>query len=170
MKNVRLEDLLRAKQDQLRGRPLTRWEIFYDDHVRHTDWLFVSMIVSIVVWTLLVEFILIAPSIARDLDGRYANSPLKEWFNHLASGKGLCCAEADGTGLNDPNWESRDGHYRVRIPRAADSTDLEWIDVPNDALVTQPNLAGKTMVWPVYSPTNYGVYITIRCFMPGVMM
>jgi len=24
---------------------------------------------------------------ARDLDGRYANSPLKSWFDRLASGK-----------------------------------------------------------------------------------
>jgi hypothetical protein len=28
----------------------------------------------------------------RDLDGRYANSPLKQWFDQLASGKGLCCS------------------------------------------------------------------------------
>jgi hypothetical protein len=29
---------------------------------------------------------------ARDPDGRYANSPLKQWFDQLASGKGLCCS------------------------------------------------------------------------------
>ena len=33
---------------------------------------------------------------ARDPDGRYANSPLKQWFDQLASGKGLCCSFADG--------------------------------------------------------------------------
>jgi hypothetical protein len=32
---------------------------------------------------------------ARD-DGRFANSPLKTWFDRLASGKGLCCSFADG--------------------------------------------------------------------------
>jgi hypothetical protein len=32
---------------------------------------------------------------ARD-DGRFANSPLKPWFDRLASGKGLCCSFADG--------------------------------------------------------------------------
>ena len=26
---------------------------------------------------------------ARNLDGRYADSPLKDWFDHLASGNGL---------------------------------------------------------------------------------
>ena len=34
-------------------------------------------------------------ALARD-DGRYANSPLKSWFDQLASGKGLCCSFADG--------------------------------------------------------------------------
>ena len=33
---------------------------------------------------------------ARDPDGRYANSPLKQWFDQLASGKGMCCSFADG--------------------------------------------------------------------------
>jgi len=32
------------------------------------------------------------PAPARDLDGRYANSPLKPWFDQLKSGKGLCCS------------------------------------------------------------------------------
>jgi len=37
---------------------------------------------------------------ARD-DGRYANSPLKQWFDRLASGKGLCCSFADGVSVED---------------------------------------------------------------------
>ena len=32
---------------------------------------------------------------ARD-DGRFAESPLKPWFDRLASKKGLCCSFADG--------------------------------------------------------------------------
>lgn len=92
-------------------------------------------------------------------DGRYANSPLKEWFNHLASGKGLCCSSADGQVVEDPDWESKDGHYRVRIGN-------EWIDVPDDAVIKEPNLYGRTMVWPMFS----GGLMTIRCFMPGSMM
>jgi hypothetical protein len=44
----------------------------------------------------------IAPSVGRGIvtlardDGRYGNSPLKSWFDHLASGKGMCCSFADG--------------------------------------------------------------------------
>ena len=36
---------------------------------------------------------------ARDPDGRYANSPLKQWFDSLKSGKGPCCSDADGYAL-----------------------------------------------------------------------
>jgi len=95
---------------------------------------------------------------ARDLDGRYANSPLKPWFDQLASGKGLCCSMADGESVADPDWESKDGHYRVRL-------ENKWIDVPDDALITEPNRAGRTMVWPV----RFNGQLLIRCFMPGSM-
>jgi hypothetical protein len=81
------------------------------------------------------------PVSARD-DGRYTNSPLKPWFDMLKSGKGLCCSNADGIVISDPDWESKDGHYRVRL-------DGEWIDVPDDAVITEPNRAGRTMVWPL---------------------
>jgi hypothetical protein len=96
---------------------------------------------------------------ARDLDGRFASSPLKPRFDHLASGKGLCCSMADGETVSDPDWESKDGHYRVRL-------DAKWIEVPDDALITEPNLFGRTMVWPVRLE---GQSIVIRCFMPGSM-
>jgi hypothetical protein len=51
---------------------------------------------------------------ARDA-GHYAASPLKGWFDGLKSGKGLCCSDADGFAVSDPDWDSRDGHYRVRL-------------------------------------------------------
>jgi len=94
---------------------------------------------------------------ARD-DGRYSQSPLKPWFDSLKSGKGPCCSNADGVAVSDPDWESKNGHYRVRI-------DGEWIDVPDDAVITEPNRAGRTMVWP----TKGSLGISIRCFMPGSM-
>jgi len=45
----------------------------------------------------------IVSSTARDLDGRYADSSLHDWFNHLASGRGLCCSMADGEAVADPD-------------------------------------------------------------------
>jgi hypothetical protein len=38
--------------------------------------------------------------VARD-DGRFADSPLKLWFDRLASGRGLCCSFADGVSVQD---------------------------------------------------------------------
>lgn len=99
-----------------------------------------------------------APSEARDLDGRYANSPLKQWFDSLRSGKGPCCSDADGSAVSDVDWESKGGHYRVRI-------DGEWHDVPEDAVITEPNRVGRTMVWPIRGYQG----LSIRCFMPGSM-
>jgi hypothetical protein len=98
------------------------------------------------------------PAQARDPDGRYANSPLKQWFDSLKSGKGPCCSDADGTAVSDVDWESSNGHYRVRI-------EGEWVEVPDDAVITEPNRVGRTMVWPI---RGYGG-LTIRCFMPGSM-
>jgi hypothetical protein len=96
---------------------------------------------------------------ARDLDGLYANSPLIRWFDTLkSSGGSLCCSDADGTALSDVDWESKDGKYRVRL-------NGEWIDVPDDAVITEPNRAGRTMVWPLNPADGLG----IRCFMPGSM-
>jgi hypothetical protein len=82
---------------------------------------------------------------ARD-DGRYAGSPLKSWF------------DADGFAVSDPDWESKDGHYRVRL-------EGEWIVVPEDAVITEPNRAGRTMVWPIKGTLG----TSIRCFLPGSM-
>jgi hypothetical protein len=98
------------------------------------------------------------PADARD-DGRYANSPLKGWFESLHSkGGGPCCADADGTALDDVDWDTRGGHYRVRL-------QAEWIEVPDDAVITEPNRVGRTIVWPYYVNGR----AMIRCFMPGSM-
>jgi hypothetical protein len=97
---------------------------------------------------------------ARDPDGRYArsNPELKAWFDGLRSGKGPCCSDADGTAVSDVDWESAAGHYRVRL-------DGEWVDVPDEAVITEPNRVGRTMVWPIRGYLG----VTVRCFMPGSM-
>ena len=80
---------------------------------------------------------------------------------------GLSLSFADGHILEDADWRTTtDGkHYRVRVPLSADGTQMDWIDVPDEAVITEPNRAGHTMVWPLYG--NGGV--SIRCFMPGSM-
>lgn len=100
---------------------------------------------------------------ARDVDGRYADSPLKGWFESLHSSKGPCCSDADGRALADVDWEAKDGHYRVRI-------EGQWWDVPDEAVIKEPNRAGRTMVWPIYyRAIGAPLRLEIRCFMPGTM-
>src|SRR5215470_16826712 len=95
---------------------------------------------------------------ARDVDGRYANSPLHSWFESLHSRKGPCCSDADGTALSDVDWEARDGHYRVRI-------EGQWWDVPEEAVIREPNRSGRTMVWPVYyRELDNLLRVEVRCF------
>jgi len=109
---------------------------------------------------LLLAALVSASGYARDLDGRYAaqNPELHRWFESLRSGKGPCCSDADGSAVSDVDWETAGGHYRVRV-------DGEWIDVPDEAVITEPNRIGRTMVWPIRGYLG----MTIRCFMPGSM-
>ena len=83
---------------------------------------------------------------------------LNSWYESLHSGKGPCCDGTDAKRVDDADWETKDGHYRVRI-------DGEWVDVPNEAVVVGPNLAGRSIVWPYYIDGHPKA----RCFMPGSM-
>ena len=87
--------------------------------------------------TVPIFLLLCSPALAHDT----GHPELNEWFNRLQSGRGLCCSFADGSAVSDVDWESLDGHYRVRL-------ENNWIDVPDEALITEPNRAGRTMVWP----------------------
>jgi hypothetical protein len=90
-------------------------------------------------------------------DGRYANIPLRDWFDHLASDKGMCCSFADGLSVSDVDWDMQDGHYRVLLHG-------EWIDVPDTAVVSGPNRYGPAVVWPYMDDKGN---TNIRCFLPG---
>jgi hypothetical protein len=108
---------------------------------------------------------------ARDLDGKYAKADpkLHEWFETLKDAAGSkCCADADGLSITDADWETKDGHYRVRVPRSTnkENPDPIWVDVPDSAVIKEPNISGRTIVWPIYSWPG----VHIRCFIPGVMM
>jgi len=107
---------------------------------------------------------LAAPVPARDLDGRYAagDPVLHQWFDKLASGKGLCCSFADGARVEDVDWDAArdaDGNVRYRV-----RLDGQWIDVPDAAVVTEPNKFGPAVVWPYQDIEGK---TQIRCFIPG---
>src|SRR5215468_1093464 len=77
----------------------------------------------------------------RDPTGKWANDPLRPWFEALKNKDGLyCCAEADGHPLDESEWDIKDNTYRVFVQG-------EWIVVPDDALILGPNKFGKAIVW-----------------------
>ena len=103
----------------------------------------------------LMFFVMTAHAFAHD----HSRPELNSWFMGLQSAKGPCCDGSDAMRLDDVDWETRDGHYRVRV-------EGEWVDVPDGAVVVGPNRAGPTMVWPY---RYNGKLNQIRCFLPGSM-
>jgi hypothetical protein len=125
-------------------------------------WGLVLGIVAIFAIVLFIMALIAVGAMAHD-DGRYADSPLKPWFDSLhGAGTGPCCSFADGLQIEVDDWDTQgksddvNSGYRVRL-------DGQWIDVPKDALVTVPNKAGPAFVWPyLIDGKTY-----IRCFLPG---
>lgn len=101
---------------------------------------------------LLILLLLVSVAHARD-DGRYAGSPLKQWFDSLRSQKGPCCSDADG---EQTEYEMRDGAYWAPI-------DGVMTRVPDSALITVPNKYGRAMKWLYYEEGKK----VFRCFIPG---
>ena len=60
-------------------------------------------------WILVVGLfgLMALPAPGRDLDGRYKNSPLHDWFENLASGKGRCCSEPTATSSKRPTGKQK---------------------------------------------------------------
>ena len=83
-------------------------------------------------------------------DGRFADNPLKPWFDSLRSAKGYCCSEADG---KETEYDINETHYYVPV-------DGVWVQVPDDAVIHEPNKLGRPMLW--LDPRQ-----NIRCFIPG---
>jgi hypothetical protein len=93
----------------------------------------------------------------RDLDGKYAQSDNHEWVHGLHSPSGTwCCDLSDGHTITDADWQTKGGRYQVRI-------DGQWIDVPEDAVITEPNRIGQTVVWYV----RHDGVPAVTCFLPG---
>jgi hypothetical protein len=99
-------------------------------------------------------------------DGRYASSPLKPWFESLRNGWGQsCCDLADGIEVVDGDWDTHDGHYRVRLASG-------WTVVPDQAVVQGPNHSHKAVVWLWNEEAlkdEWGIIPAspIHCFLPG---
>ena len=103
--------------------------------------------------------------LVRDPTGKWAGDPLEPWFQSLHNKRGLyCCARADGQPLDDSEWDIKDNKYRIFLQG-------EWIVVPDDAVLSDPNKFGKAIVWlHDYADIVSGDVHTItriQCFIPG---
>lgn len=105
----------------------------------------------------------ISPAEAHDA----SHPELDGWYEKLQSGKGPCCDGSDSAHVEPSDWETQNkprSHYKVRF-------DGVWADVPDEAVVTEPNRDGRTLVW-YYNTWNGHSGIPgklIKCFMPGTM-
>ena len=101
----------------------------------------------------------------RDPTGKWADDPLQPWFQSLHNKRGLyCCARADGHPLDESERDIKGDSYRVFLKG-------EWIVVPDDAVISDPNKFGKAMVWlrndgHIASGELHNI-IRIQCFIPG---
>jgi hypothetical protein len=134
--------------------------------MRGIPFIVLKMFVCLLMATaIIIMFLALAK--AKNLDGRFAQSPNKEWFQGLKSAKGPCCSDADGQTVEPEDWKTQSkpgSHYAVVIEGA-------WWDVPDEAVLSEPNRVGRTIVWPIYNRSTIAgdrkIDIQIRCFMPG---
>lgn len=116
-------------------------------------WIVAAMLASL----LLITAIYAPPAAARDPDGRYANSPYKEWFNTQHNSKGgYCCNDADGHEY-DGDY-SFDGEGNVSL-----TLDGQTVKIEAWKVLHGPNPTGHAVVW--YVQGNAGPMTF--CFAPG---
>lgn len=126
----------------------------YDDP-EHLDptWAHKIIVYGVTLAVVILLFGVVRCSHAHD----HSRPDLTPWFESLHSGKGPCCDGSDALAIDDPDWDSANGHYRVKL-------EGEWVDVPDDAVITEPNRDGRALVWPYRKD---GKLNQVRCFMPG---
>jgi hypothetical protein len=108
---------------------------------------------------MLILLVICVPALARD-NGQYNNvSPeIRQRFRHQKSPKtgALCCEEADGTYAEE---DIRAGVYWTRF----EQTKGEWIAVPPDVVIKDPNRNGGPVAWWYFLDGE----VQIRCYAPG---
>lgn len=127
-----------------------------------------------IIWVLVVS---VTSSVeARDMGQFAKQAPIsqetKAWIKDLKSPAGIgCCSTADGYPV-DAQWDMESGKYRVWIEKPDWMGDSKfangWYDVPDDAVIVEPNLLGYAVVWWYPDIDLLGVtHAKIRCFLRG---
>lgn len=113
--------------------------------------------------------LLTMPANAREqYPGQYAqvDPSVRQWFRNQISPKtgANCCSEADGSYAEE---EIRGIHYWVQFTAKSydGKSDVvsEWMQVPDDVVIHDPNRNGAPVVWWHY----LDFVLKIRCYAPG---
>jgi hypothetical protein len=95
---------------------------------------------------------------------------LNAWFKSLENKAGeRCCDTGDGQHV-EAEWDMAKGGYKVLLKHPHRPTEPgQWFDVPDSAVIDQPNLSGIAMVWwsPSYDSRDGTMTPMWRCFIPG---
>ena len=99
--------------------------------------------------------------LARDLDGKYANSPLKQWFESLASRRGPCCCKTgdrcmQGGGEWQKDQVASEPKVRQKLHTRGDFVTAMRIMRP---LAEQGHATAQTVVGLMHY-FNYGDYVS----------
>jgi hypothetical protein len=126
-------------------------------------------------------FVAGSSGLARELyPGQYAqmDPTVRQWFRSQrvpggARKGGSCCSEADGVYAEEDIRADADGtsHYWVRFE--ARSRVVDWMKVPDEVVIHDPNRNGAPVVW--WGANEYyndgvppaGAHIIIFCYAPG---
>jgi len=96
----------------------------------------------------------------------------QNWLNNQKIPNGnekgkSCCSVSDASLVEE---DIRNGRYWMRCPVDSPCPIKEWTIVPEEAVITEPNRAGRPAVWWAPAVYNNGVPTTppsIRCYAPG---
>jgi hypothetical protein len=94
---------------------------------------------------------------------------LNAWFKSLKNKVGQpCCDTGDGQHA-EAEWDMAKGGYKALLKHPHRPNEPgQWFDVPDSAVIDQPNLSGVAMVWwhPLYNFRGEMIPVW-RCFIPG---
>lgn len=120
-------------------------------------------------FALTAAFLLASPAVARYVGTEQIqySQEIQDWIKNLKSKKqsSPCCDLSDGDFTSMDIRLGADGksHFFATI-------EGEWVEIPDDALVTEPNRIGRPIVWYVRWMGLEGKMVTlVRCFLPGAM-
>jgi hypothetical protein len=103
----------------------------------------------------------------------YPHDPIRPelnvWFKSLKNKAGEpCCDIGDGQHA-EADWDMAKGGYKVLLKHPHRPNEPgQWFDIPDSAVINQPNLSGVAMVWWWPSYDFRGEMTPMwRCFIPG---